>query len=337
MRRSKRRTHRDRRLREERTKGRRENKPKSREEVEEKREKVSKRRSKYEKKLPYDRWEVVVRWKGRRKDSNTRRRQENQEERRPRLKEVMAEYEDMIRYYELKPREYRAYREETVSERPNGKKGTGRPSGEEWGRWKTYREGETDRIKRRKRGILTKKTVSKGKGSEWRAWERGTYYPEYGKRRTRQENRRKVRRSSYNLPKTYTEVTDKTTRKGSEDGYFSVSPWRQLGLETGKNPNGPRIIEEKAVVSRPMVRHQPQIIAEKLVIEVEQENTSKDEVKYEWNSRKAILARRCRLWKLSSKEPVTLKSPKNISKQLRKKRRGRDAKGQKGKLGKKEK
>lgn len=334
MRRSKRRTHRDRRLREERKKGRRENKPKSLEEVEEKREQVSKLRSKYEKKLPYDRWEVVVRWKGRRKDSNIRRRQENQDDRRPQLKGVMEEYEDMIRYYELKPREYRAYRVETESERPNGKKGKGRTSGEEWGRWKTYREGETDRIQRRKRGILKKKTLSKGKGSEWRSWERGTYYPEYVKRRTRQENRRKVRRSSYNLPKRYTEVTDKTTRKGGEKG---VSPWRQLGLETGKNPNGPRGIEEKAEEKRPMVRHQPQIIAEKLVVEVEQDSTSKDEVKYEWSSRKAILARRCRLWKLSSKEPVTLKSPMNMSTQLRKKRRGRDKKGQKGKQGKKEK
>ena len=303
---NKRRTNDDRSLGKERKEGRRKNKPKKRKEIEKKREQVSKRRIEYENKLPYERWEAAVRWKDRRKDPNTRRRQENQEGRRPWLKGIMEEHEERIRHYERKPREY-TDREGTKEkeEKGKGKGRKGRSVGEEWGRWKTYREGETDQILVWKKGILSKKGLSKGKGSEWRAWERGRYYKEYGKRRTRHENRRRIRRSNYNLPKKYKEVVDKggrNERKGRE------SPWRRRGLETRKNTNEPKVWGEPMDKGKREWRHQAQRYTEIVGNEVEANFSYTIKVNYE--ERKERKAWKKRKWGNRKKKSLRWSSRK---------------------------
>lgn len=263
--RKKRRTHDDRRLRKERKKGRRKNKPKTRTERNGKREEVVNRRTKYEKKLPFNRWEAAERWKGRRKEKTGRRRQENQEERRPWLVARVNEAEERIRHYERKPREYTDMVEGEKEVGKGGKKEkAGRDQEKGWGMWKTYREGDKERILMWKKGILAKKERTKGNGSEWMSWERERYYPEYGKRRERHENQRKVRRSEYKMEKNYMEIEEKGERE-SEKRKERKEPWLNLGLEMGKDPYEP----EKEKPYRNLDRHESQVMYQERAKEVQ--------------------------------------------------------------------
>lgn len=288
-------------------KGRKEKKPNTRKERKKRRQELGKRREAYEQKQPYERWEAGKRWKERRQDPKSLRRQENQEKRRPWLKERMETYEDEIRHYERKPRRYTEGTngsptdEERVSrEKTQTEKGTDVGEGdrtEEWGRWKRYRKGETEQIRVWKKGVLGKKGRQPGKGSEWRAWERSTYVSKDQPRRTRHENRRKVRMTEYKMPKRYGEVVDKGKTLPGEfggTGRDTRNPWRWRGLETRKNPYEPKGRSSAQGPSEETLdRHETQRVYEERSQEVQGNFSRKRKMNYEerreakaWKKRK---------------------------------------------------